>query len=56
MYHSILFYLIIDVVNVLSTYMLCYTRLLALACPKNVSAQSVLFCAPDNKKLELEVP
>ena len=34
--------------------MLCYARLLALSCPKTFSAQSdiVLFCAPDNKKLE----
>ena len=44
----------IDVIYVLITYMLCYARLFALSCPKNFSAQSdlVLFCAPDNKKLE----
>ena len=55
--YLILFELIIDVIYVLSTYMLCYSRLLVLSCPKNFSAHSdlVLFCAPDNKNLKLEV-
>ena len=36
---------------------ICYVRLLALSCPKNFSAQSelVLFCAPDNKNLKLNL-
>ena len=36
---------------VLNDSKLCYDRLLALSCPKNLGAQSdlVLFCAPDNE-------
>ena len=52
----ILFELTIDLIYILSTYMLCYARLLAFPCSKNFSAQSdlVLFCAPDNKNLKLK--
>ena len=54
---------IICVIYVQSTYMLCYVILsyvmlgcCAVSCLKNFSAQSdsVLFCASDNKRLELE--
>ena len=50
-----LFKLCVDVIYGLCTYMLC--QVLALSCLKNFSAQSdlVLYCASDNKRLELEL-